>query len=88
MSAVTTIRNKAEQALLALFAKHKSSLPGQGAFSSRREEAFNRFEKSGLPHRKIEAWHYTDLRSLLREAPPLAAKPQSHVIQRLSLIHI
>lgn len=82
MSAVTTIRNKAEQALLALFAKHKSSLPGQGAFSSRREEAFNRFEKSGLPHRKIEAWHYTDLRSLLREAPPLAAKPQSHVIQR------
>lgn len=82
MNAVTTMRNKTEQALLALFAKHKDQLQGQGVFSSSREAAFRSFEQSGLPHRRIEAWHYTDLRSLLRDAPQLAAKPQSHVLQR------
>lgn len=82
MSAVTAIRNKTEQAILALFAKHKDQLQGQGGFGSQRAEAFARFEQTGLPHRRIEAWHYTDLRSLLRDAPPLATKPASHVIQR------
>ena len=82
MSAVTTMRNKTEQALLALFAKHKDQLQGHGVFSSSREAAFRNFEQSGLPHRRIEAWHYTDLRSLLRDAPQLAAKPQSHMLQR------
>ena len=82
MSAVTVIRNKTEQAILALFAKHKSALQGQGGFATLRAKAFESFEQTGLPHRRIEAWHYTDLRSLLREAPPLATKPQSHVIQR------
>jgi Fe-S cluster assembly protein SufD len=82
MSAVTPIRNKTEQALLSLYVKHKDSLQGQGHFAQSREAAFRSFEKSGLPHRRIEAWHYTDLRSLLREAAPLAPKPQSHVLQR------
>ena len=82
MSAVTVIRNKTEQTLLALFAKHKDTLQSHGGFATKRAEAFARFEQSGLPHRRIEAWHYTDLRSLLREAPPLASKPQAHVIQK------
>jgi len=82
MSAVTIIRSKTEQAILALFAKHKDQLQGQGSFGSQRAKAFASFEQTGLPHRRIEAWHYTDLRSLLREAPPLAAKPASHVVQR------
>ena len=30
------------------------------------------FAASGLPHRRVEAYHYTDLRNLLREAAPLA----------------
>ncbi|MBV9067033.1 MAG: SufD family Fe-S cluster assembly protein, partial [Methylobacteriaceae bacterium] len=36
-----------------------------------RTEAFAEFERSGLPHRRIESWHYTDLRSQLRDAAPL-----------------
>ena len=82
MSAVTPIRNKTEQAILALYAKHNDQLQGHGSFAPTREAAFQRFETTGLPHRRIEAWHYTDLRTLLRDAPPLAAKPQSHVLQR------
>ena len=81
-SAVTTIRNKAEQAFLALFERHKPQFAQQGSFLKQREDAFHAFEKSGLPHRRIEAWHYTDLRSLLRDAPSLAAMPQPNVIQR------
>ncbi len=29
----------------------------------------------GLPHRRIEAWKYTDLRVLMRDAKPLAGPP-------------
>ncbi len=40
-----------------------------------REAAIAAFAASGLPHRRIEAYHYTDLRNLLREAAPLAHLP-------------
>ena len=30
------------------------------------------FEKSGLPHRRVEEWKYTDLRALMKGAAPLA----------------
>ena len=30
------------------------------------------FYAAGLPHRRIEAWHYTDLRTLIRDALPVA----------------
>ena len=36
-----------------------------------------RFAKTGLPHRRIEEWKYTDLRALMREAKPLAAPPDA-----------
>ena len=34
-----------------------------------RQEAQGRFRASGLPHRRIEDWKYTDLRALLRSVP-------------------
>ena len=37
--------------------------------------AFARFEALGLPSRRVESWHYTDLRSFLKDAAPLAAAP-------------
>ena len=30
---------------------------------------------AGLPHRRVEEWKYTDLRALMRDAKPLAARP-------------
>ncbi len=38
-----------------------------------RTEAMRRFGALGLPHRRIEAWKYTDLRNLMKEALPLGA---------------
>ncbi len=40
-----------------------------------RQKAFERFSRAGLPTRRVESWHYSDLRAKLRAAPALAGKP-------------
>lgn len=72
MSVITPLKTAAEQALGAQFANVKAELPGAPAVRKLREEAFAGFLAKGLPHRRLESWRYTDLRSLLREANPLA----------------
>ena len=42
-----------------------------------RKAAFERFARAGLPSRRVEAWHYTDLRAKLRAAPPLAREART-----------
>ena len=69
---IRAIKTAAEQGLAQAYAAARSSLPGGGAVASLREDAFKRFDASGLPHRRIEEWKYTDLRALMREAKPLA----------------
>src|ERR1041385_3933694 len=78
---IRAIRTPAEQALSAAFAAARATLPGKSAVAKLREAAFERFDASGLPHRRIEEWKYTDLRALMREAKPLAepAKPKGKV---------
>jgi Fe-S cluster assembly protein SufD len=75
MSEITPIRTPAEQALLARFPAVASSLPGNAAIETLRREAFARFAATGLPHRRVEKWKYTDLRAAMREAAPLADRP-------------
>jgi len=65
----TRIRTKAEDAL----ARHFASLAGDDPMRDIRATAFDAFMEKGLPHRRIEAWKYTDLRSLMRDAPGPAA---------------
>ncbi|HEX5211597.1 MAG TPA: Fe-S cluster assembly protein SufD [Pseudolabrys sp.] len=72
MADVTPIKTSAEQALSAAFAAARGTLPGRGAVDALREAAFERFDAAGLPHRRVEEWKYTDLRTLMREAKPLA----------------
>ncbi len=67
-----TLRTKAEEALAALFAEARPALPGGDAIRARRSAAFSFFEQFGLPHRRVEAWKYTDLRTLMRVVAPLA----------------
>ena len=69
---VRAIKTPAEQALSAAFAAARNKLPGKGSVVALREDAFRRFDASGLPHRRIEEWKYTDLRALMRDAKPLA----------------
>jgi Fe-S cluster assembly protein SufD len=77
---VRPIRTAAEQALAATFEAAKGRLPGGPDVARLRERAFATFTEAGLPHRRIEEWKYTDLRTLLREAPPLAASPDAAAI--------
>ncbi|HWT29674.1 MAG TPA: Fe-S cluster assembly protein SufD [Propylenella sp.] len=64
----TKIRTKAEEALENYFA----ALPENDPIRDARADAFAAFLERGLPHRRIEDWKYTDLRSLMRDAPPPA----------------
>ena len=51
------------------------------------EEAFARFLSKGLPGRRIEAWHYTDLRTQLKRAPlPAGAASGASVVEGATLI--
>ena len=71
---VVTVKTKAEQQLVAQFAEVADKLPGAGWVEDARRTAIGAFAASGLPHRRMEAWKYTDLRVLMKEAfPPAAA---------------
>jgi Fe-S cluster assembly protein SufD len=72
MAIVTPLKTAAEQTLVQQYADVKAELPGGPAIRKLREDAFAGFEAKGLPHRRLESWRYTDLRTLLREARPLA----------------
>ncbi len=70
---ITPLKTAAETELAKLFAAHPNGADPM------REQAFARVEKTGLPHRRIEAWHYTDLRALMRTAAPLAPAPSAEL---------
>ena len=72
MAELTLMKNAAEQQIAAEWQTAKEKLPGVAPL---RAAAFERFAATGLPHRRVEAWKYTDLRALLREAAPLAPAP-------------
>jgi len=66
-SATMTIRKTpAEEAFVRHFEAVAGDLPAAAASQEARRAAIARFEGLGLPHRRIEAWKYTDLRNQLR----------------------
>lgn len=79
---VRLMKTAAELALADAFASVKSTLPGGADVAAQREAAFETFAEAGLPHRRVESWRYTDLRALLREAPPLAPAPGTEALAR------
>jgi Fe-S cluster assembly protein SufD len=69
MNIQTPIQNTpAEAALLDAFSERLSLLPGDGEVMLKRDAAIEAI-KAGLPTRRVEAWHYTDLRRLLARVP-------------------
>jgi Fe-S cluster assembly protein SufD len=64
------------------FSGVRGRLPGAGKVADLRRQAFEAFERAGLPHRRIEDWKYTDLRVLMREVLPLAAAPDAAALDR------
>jgi Fe-S cluster assembly protein SufD len=65
------------RALGEAYAVARDRLPGAGKVADTRQQAFEAYERAGLPHRRIEDWKYTDLRVLMREVLPLAAAPDA-----------
>ncbi len=64
-----TEQTPADLALEAFFEQRKND----GA-AEPRARAWEAFARQGLPNRRVESWHYTDLRAALREISPRAAK--------------
>ncbi len=59
----------AELALNDLYVSKMSALPGNPDVTSARDTAIEALKLVGLPTRRVESWHYTDLRALLRVVP-------------------
>lgn len=57
-----------EQIYLEGYESAKGALPGPW-LAPMRESGMAQFRADGLPHRRLEAWKYTDLRLLLQQAP-------------------
>jgi Fe-S cluster assembly protein SufD len=68
----TNRQTAAEAALIEAFNNQIGELPGDGAVIAIRDRLLDDIKKAGLPTRRIEAWHYTDLKTLLRDVPAQA----------------
>jgi len=78
---VAVLKTKAEQSLTETFAAIADKLPGGAAVRKLRSAAIGRFSTLGLPHRRIEAWKYTDLRNAVKEALPLKVGDATRVTE-------
>ena len=72
MNVIAQMHTAAERALLAVFDERLGVLPGDGAVATKRDAAIEQL-KTGLPTKRVEAWHYTDLRRLLTKVPDAPA---------------
>jgi len=76
---VKILRTGAEETLSRLLGEALPVLPGADWVRAMRAEGAERFESLGLPHRRVEAWRWTDLRAAMREVPPLAVPSEGPV---------
>lgn len=79
---VALAKTETGRAADSVFTVARARLPGSGKVADVRAQAFDAFERAGLPNRRIEEWKYTDLRALMREVLPLAPAPDAAAIKR------
>jgi Fe-S cluster assembly protein SufD len=85
MNMQTTNRlTAAETALVEAFGAQIGELPGDGAVIGIRDRLLDDLKKAGLPTRRIESWHYTDLKTLLRTIPD--AQPTASAARAAPLV--
>ena len=82
----------AETALIEQFGERCHDLPGSSATVVARDRAIEAIKAHRLPTRRVEAWHYTDLRRLLADVPAwrhqVAARPVDTVVEGAARIAI
>lgn len=59
----------AETQLIEAYTREIGSLPGDSAVLLKRDDLFDGLKRQGLPTRRVESFHYTDLKALLRALP-------------------
>jgi len=79
---VVLAKTETGRALSDAFSLARDRLPGVGRIADARRQAFEAYERAGLPHRRIEDWKYTDLRVLMREVLPMAPEPDAAALKR------
>ena len=76
---ITRINTAAETKLIEQFRSANANVRATDpAFD--RARSFGTFTKVGFPHRRIEAWHYTDLRTILRDAHVPTTAPSADIV--------
>jgi len=73
----------AEQLLVDSFVHNLGNLPGDGAVLTIRDSYVEDIKQRGLPTRRVEAWHYTDLRNLLKTVPSIGKSADIEPAERL-----
>lgn len=72
----------AEKALVGAYEERFSTFPGDPAVVTSRDNAIEQL-KAGLPTRRVESWHYTDLRRLLTQVPSFDADVSAKAAEAL-----
>lgn len=72
----------AEKALVGAYEERFSTFPGDPAVVTSRDNAIEQL-KAGLPTRRVESWHYTDLRRLLTQVPSFDAADTAKTAEAL-----
>ena len=68
-----TRQTAAETALVEAYTTQLSDLPGDPDVLTLRDRLLDDLKTAGLPTRRIESWHYTDLKTLLKDIPAFDA---------------
>ena len=71
----------AEKELIEAYNAQLGELPGNGDVLAVRDHLLDDLKTAGLPTRRFEAWHYTDLKSLLRTVPTDAGSGTVEALQ-------
>jgi len=82
----------AEQSIVQAYLDRADALPGNDRVSAIRNGFIEHIKDNGLPTRRVEDWHYTDLRTLLKSVPAFSeastAKPFSSLLPGSDVITV
>ena len=82
----------AEAALVETYNQQVGELPGDSAVLVARDGLLSDLKSTGLPTRRVEAWHYTDLKALLRAVPAVdpsaVAKPVAPLVEQSTVFAV
>ncbi len=65
----TVTLTASETALIDVYRSALGTLPGSGGVMAARDLLIRDLKAHGLPTRRVESWHYTDLKALLKSVP-------------------